>query len=122
MAAAQTIGITIAKSKNVSLDRAIAAGARAARRATRIPWPLLLGGIFLLFWLLRAGSRGGLRRCGGGGFLPGLILGNMMRGGGGWGGGCGGGFGGFDSGGGGGGGFGGFGGGDSGGGGASSDW
>ena len=118
MAAAQTIGSTIAKSKNVSLD------AQLPRRARRspgdsIPWPALLGGLFLVFWLLRAGSRGG--RGGGGGFLTGLILGNLMRGGGGWGGGSGGGFGGFDSGGGGGG-FGGFGGGDSGGGGASSDW
>jgi uncharacterized protein len=120
MAAAQIIGSTIAKSKNVSLD------AQLPRRARRspgdsIPWPALLGGVFLVFWLLRAGSRGG-RGGGGGGFLTGLILGNLMRGGGGWGGGSGGGFGGFDSGGGGGGGFGGFGGGDSGGGGASSDW
>jgi uncharacterized protein len=120
MAAAQTIGTTIAKSKNVSLDAQLP---RRTRRSSgdSIPWPALLGGVFLLFWLLRAGSRGG-RGGGGGGFLTGLILGNLMRGGGGWGGGSGGGFGGFDSGGGGGGGFGGFGGGDSGGGGASSGW
>jgi uncharacterized protein len=119
MAAAQTIGSTIAKSKNVSLDAQLP---RRARRSTgdSIPWPALLGGLFLVFWLLRAGSRGG-RGGGGGGFLTGLILGNLMRGGGGWGGSSGGGFGGFDSGGGGGG-FGGFGGGDSGGGGASSGW
>ena len=117
-AAAQMIGSTIAKSKNVSLDAQLP---RRARRSTgdSIPWPALLGGLFLLFWLLRAGSRGG--RGGGGGFWTGLILGNLMRGGGGWGGSSGGGFGGFDSGGGGGG-FGGFGGGDSGGGGASSGW
>jgi uncharacterized protein len=119
MAAAQTIGTTIAKSKNVSLDAQLPR--RARRSSGSIPWPALLGGLFLLFWLLRAGSRGG-RGGGGGGFLTGLILGNLMRGGGGWGGGSGGGFGGFDSGGGGGGGFGGFGGGDSGGGGASSGW
>jgi uncharacterized protein len=119
MAAAQTIGSTIAKSKNVSLDAQLP---RRARRSSgdSIPWPALLGGLFLVFWLLRAGSRGG-RGGGGGGFWTGLILGNLMRGGGGWGGGSGGGFGGFDSGGGGGG-FGGFGGGDSGGGGASSGW
>jgi len=55
---------------------------------------------------------------GGGGFLPGLILGDMMSRGS-WGGRGSGGFGGPDSGDGG---FGGFGGGDSGGGGASSDW
>jgi len=120
MAAAQTIGSTIARSKNVSLDAQLP---RRVRRSSRdsIPWPVLLGGLFLLFWLLRAGSRGGRGGGGGGGFWTGLILGNLMRGGGGWGGGSGGGFGGFDSGGGGGG-FGGFGGGDSGGGGASSDW
>ena len=118
MAAAQIIGSTIAKSKNVSLDAQLPRRARPSSRDS-IPWPALLGGLFLVFWLLRAGSRGG--RGGGGGFWTGLILGNLMRGGG-WGGGRGGGgFGGFDSGGGGGG-FGGFGGGDSGGGGASSDW
>ena len=121
MAAAQTIGTAIAKSKNVSLDAQLP---RRARRSSgdSIPWPALLGGVFLVFWLLRAAGRGG-RGGGGGGFWTGVILGNLMRGGGGWGGGSGGGFGGFDSGGGGGGGgFGGFGGGDSGGGGASSDW
>jgi uncharacterized protein len=117
MAAAQIIGSTIAKSKNVSLDAQLPRRARPSS-GDSIPWPALLGGLFLLFWLLRAGSRGG--RGGGGGFWTGLLLGNLMRGGG-WGGSSGGGFGGFDSGGGGGG-FGGFGGGDSGGGGASSDW
>ena len=118
MAAAQTIGSTIAKSKNVSLDAQLP---RRVRRSSgdSIPWPVLLGGLFLVFWLLSAMGRGG--RGGGGGFWTGLIIGNLMRGGGGWGGGSGGGFGGFDSGGGGGG-FGGFGGGDSGGGGASSNW
>ncbi len=117
MAAAQIIGSTIAKAKNVSLDAQLPRRARPSS-GDSIPWPALLGGLFLLFWLLRAGSRGG--RGGGGGFWTGLLLGNLMRGGG-WGGSSGGGFGGFDSGGGGGG-FGGFGGGDSGGGGASSDW
>ncbi len=113
MAAAQIIGSTIAKSKNVSLD------AQLPRRihpssGNSIPWPALLIGVFFIIWLLSAGGRGG-----GGGFLTGLILGNLL-GGRGFGGG-GGGFGGYD-GGRGGGGFGGFGGGDSGGGGASSDW
>jgi len=119
MAAAQTIGSTIAKAKNVSLDAQLP---RRMRRSTggSIPWPALLVFLFFVFWLLRALGRGG--RGGGGGFWTGLLIGNLMgRGlGGGFGGG-GGGFGGYD-GGGGGGGFGGFGGGDSGGGGASSDW
>ncbi len=113
MAAAQSIGSTIAKAKNVSIDAQLP---RRMRRSSgdSIPWgPLLIGLIFVIL-LLRAGRGGG-----GGGFWTGLILGNLMRGMGGRGGG---GFGGFDSGGGGGGGFGGFGGGDSGGGGASSDW
>ena len=118
MAAAETIGSTIAKGKNVSLDAQLP---RRMRRSTggSIPWPAILIFLIFIFWLLRAG-RGG--RGGGGGFWTGLLLGNLMgRGlGGGFGGG-GGGFGGYD-GGGGGGGFGGFGGGDSGGGGASSDW
>ena len=113
MAAAQTIGSTVAKVKNVSLDAQLP---RRVHRSTgdSIPWPIILGGLFLLLWLMRAGGR---RGGGGGGFLTGMLLGNLM--GGGFGGRSGGGFGGSDSGGGG---FGGFGGGDSGGGGASSDW
>jgi len=116
MAAAQAIGSTIAKARNVSIDTQLP---RRVPRASggSIPWGPLLIGLFVVFLLLRAGRGGG---GGGGGFWTGLILGNLMRGMGGRGGG---GFGGFDSGGGGGGGgFGGFGGGDSGGGGASSDW
>jgi uncharacterized protein len=87
------------------------------RRSVRneIPWPVVLGGIVLLFWIMSMGSRRG--GGGGGGFIPGLILGNMMsrRSYGGY---SSGGFGGYDSGGS----FGGFGGGDSGGGGASGNW
>jgi uncharacterized protein len=84
-----------------------------------IPGPLLIIGIFLLFWLLSRAGRGG--RGGGGSFLTGMLLGNLLgagrRSGGSWG--SGGGFGGNS---GGGGGFGGFGGGDFGGGGANSNW
>ncbi|HUJ23174.1 MAG TPA: TPM domain-containing protein [Bryobacteraceae bacterium] len=115
MAAAQTMGSTITKAKNVSIDTQLPRRVHAPRGYS-IPWPLLLGGLFLVIWLLQAGGR---RGGGGGGFWTGLLIGNLMRGGGGgFGGGSGGGFGGYDSGGG----FGGFGGGDSGGGGASSDW
>ena len=116
MAAAQTIGSTIAQAKHVSLDAQLP---RRPRRSTgdSIPGPALLIGLFVVLWLLRAIGRGG--GGGGGGFWTGLLLGGLM--GRGFGGGGGGGFGGYD-GGGGGGGFGGFGGGDSGGGGASSDW
>jgi uncharacterized protein len=115
MAAAQTIGETIAHAKNVSLTVSLP---RTIRPTTSdsIPWPLILGGICMLFWLLRAGANRP-RGSGGGGFgglLTGMLLGSMMGGGGRGGGG----FGGFDSGGG----FGGFGGGDSGGGGASGSW
>jgi uncharacterized protein len=130
LAAAQTIGETVAGAKHVAL------GASPPRKVTRtvsnsIPWPLVLGGIALLMWLLRAGGPRGYGGFSGGGFLPGLILGGMMgrgswgdRGSGGFGGydssdGFGG-FGGGDSGGGGG--FGGFGGGMTGGGGASGSW
>ncbi len=117
LAAAQTIGSRVAAAKNVTIEAPVR---RRIRRETQdsIPWPLLLGGVFLLFLLSRGGRRGG---GGGGGLLAGMLLGNLLSRGGGYGGrygGGGGGFGGSDSGGG----FGGFGGGDSGGGGASSDW
>jgi uncharacterized protein len=116
-AAAQTIGSRIAQAKGVSLDFSLQPRIRPRTRDS-IPWPMLIGGLFVLVWLLRAGGgSGGYRGGGGGGFLPGLILGGMM-GRSSWGGRGGGGFGGYDSGDS----FGGFGGGDSGGGVASSDW
>jgi uncharacterized protein len=119
LAAAQQIGSRIAEAKGVELgEPALIQVRRPVMRTPAIPWPLLLGGLFAVLWLIGriSGGRGG----GGTGFLTGMILGNLM-GRGGWGGG---GFGGYDSrgGSGSGGGFGGFGGGDSGGGGASSDW
>ena len=115
MAAAQTIGETIAHAKNVSLTATLPRTIRPTT-SNSIPWPLILGGVCMLFWLLRSVA-GGPRGSGGGGpggLLTGLLLGSMLGGGGRGGGG----FGGFDSGGG----FGGFGGGDSGGGGASGGW
>lgn len=118
LAAADEFGQTIAQSKGVALTPL--QGARRARPAPRgpsIPIPLLIFGVFFIFWLFGriTGGRGGGS---GTGFLAGMLLGNMMgRGGGsGW---SGGGFGGGGSSGGG---WGGFGGGDSGGGGASSGW
>jgi uncharacterized protein len=116
MAAAQTIGSIIAKAKGANISAPLPR--RTHSHPGSIPWPMILGGLALLFWLMRAGGRGrGYGGWGGGGFLPGLILGNMM-GRATWGSRGSGGFGGVDSGDG----FGGFGGGDSGGGGASSDW
>ena len=115
LAAAGTLGNRIAQAKGVAIDAA-APRSRARQEDRAIPWPLLFGGgLFLLFLLLQA--RGKARYGGGGGFLPGVIIGNML-GRSGWGSRGSGGFGGFDSGDS----FGGFGGGDSGGGGASSDW
>ncbi len=118
IAAAQTIGNKIAEAKGVALDVPLPRRIRPQSRDS-VPWPFILGGLFLLFWLFRSGGRGSGGRFGGGGggFLPGLILGNVL-GRSTWGGRSSGGFGGFDSGDS----FGGFGGGDSGGGGASSDW
>ena len=115
MAAAETIGNAIAQAKHVEL-RGAPAAAHAAGGSDSIPWPVLIRRRICPVWLMRAARPRGYGG-GGGGFLPGLILGNMM-GGSTWGGRGSGGFGGFDSGDG----FGGFGGGDSGGGGASSDW
>ncbi len=116
IAAAQTIGETVAGAKHVALDATVP---RKVKRtvSNSIPWPLVLGGVFLLMWLLRAGGPRGYGGWSGGGFLPGLILGSMM-GRSTWGDRGSGGFGGYDSGDG----FGGFGGGDTGGGGASGDW
>jgi uncharacterized protein len=115
MAAAQTIGEAIAHAKNVTLTVSLPRTIRPTT-SNSIPWPLILGGIAMLFWLLRAGASGPRGSGGGrgGGLLAGLLLGGMLGGGGRGSGG----FGGFDSGGG----FGGFGGGDSGGGGASGSW
>jgi len=114
---AESIGATIAKAKNVTL--APIEGQHHRERPTQIPWSVILGGIVVVLWLIRAigGGRGGYYGGGGGGsIIPGLILGSLM--GGRRGGSGGGGFGGYDSndt-------FGGFGGGSSGGGGASSSW
>jgi uncharacterized protein len=111
-AAAETVGSTIAQAKQVGLDTEPPPRRYRETSSDSIPWPMIVGGgLFLLFWLMRGGPRGG------GGFLTGLLMGSVLSRGSGGGRG-GGGFGGFDSGGG----FGGFGGGDSGGGGASSDW
>ncbi|PWU01011.1 MAG: methanol dehydrogenase [Terriglobia bacterium] len=116
MAAASTLGNAIAAAKHVALNAPLQ---RRIRRtpSDSIPWPMLLGGLFLLLWLMRGAGPRGYSGPGGGGFLPGLILGSVL-GRGSWGSRGSGGFGGYDSGDG----FGGFGGGDSGGGGASSDW
>jgi uncharacterized protein len=115
LAAAQQFGDKIAAAKGVDLQPQRRVRVGRSRPTQSIPFPLIVIGIFVLFWLFsRIGGGGG----GGTGFLTGMILGNMMgRGRSGWGGG-----GGFGGGGDSGGGWGGFGGGDSGGGGASSDW
>lgn len=118
MAAAETIGQTIAKARHVKLE------AKLPHRVQHsiwdsLPWPVLIGGGLLVLWLLFSGGPRGYGGWGGGGggFLPWLILGNLM-GRSTWGGRSSGGFGGYDSGDS----FGGFGGGDFGGGGASGDW
>ncbi|MGH9626921.1 MAG: TPM domain-containing protein [Bryobacteraceae bacterium] len=119
MIAAQELGSRIASAKGVNI------GEQPQRRRPRespgrgIPWPVLIGGLVLLFWILGSGGGGRRGRGGGGGILPWLLLGGMMGGRGHYGGRSGGGgFGGYNSGGG----FGGFGGGLSGGGGASGSW
>jgi len=58
MAAAQSIGSTIAKAKNVSIDTQLP---RRVHRSSgdSIPWAPLLIGLFVVFLLLRAGRGGG---------------------------------------------------------------
>ena len=119
LAAAETIGETIAQAKHVTI--AVAGPPRHYQpgASDSVPWPAIFGGLLVLFWLVRAIAGPLLyRRFGVGGFLAGTILGSAIDRST-WGGSGSGGFGGSDSSDGG---FGGFGGGDSGGGGASSDW
>lgn len=116
MAAGQTMGNAIAQAKNVKL-LAHLPRRRQPSSGDSIPWPLIIGVLVLVGVFSRFAGPRGYSGGGGGGFLPWLILGNMM-GRSSWGDRGSGGFGGSDSGDS----FGGFGGGDSGGGGASSDW
>jgi uncharacterized protein len=118
LTAAHTLAEQIARAKGIDFSRFQPPPRAAPTGSVEIPWPILLGGIFLLFWLVRAGRRGrGYSTGAHGGFLPGMVLGSVLNRSS-YGGHSHGGFGSYDSGGG----FGGFGGGDSGGGGASSDW
>ncbi len=77
MAAAETIGSTVAKAKNVTITTQLPRRVRSTP-SDSIPWPLIIGGIFLLIFLFRSGGPRGYGGGGGGGFLPGLILGNAM--------------------------------------------
>ncbi len=117
LAAAHALGARIAESKGVKVETGAAGAPRRAQRQEPVPWLVMFGGLGVAFWMLSFASHGRRRGGWGGGFLPGVLLGNLM-GGSSYGGRSGGGFGGFDSGDS----FGGFGGGDSGGGGASSSW
>jgi uncharacterized protein len=128
--AAQEMANQIAQGKNIAFSGVQLPSRARPQRAPQhhgLPFPLIIVGILLLLWLFGRGGRrgGGPRYRGGGGgsdLLTGMVIGDLLRGGGrssgsGWGGG-----GGFGNDSGGSGGFGGFGGGDFGGGGASSDW
>ena len=77
--AAHSLATRIAQAKGVQIPDTAPLRRRPPPQATGvdIPWPLILGGIFLLFWIMGMGGRRG-GRGGGGGFLPGIILGNMM--------------------------------------------
>jgi uncharacterized protein len=112
LSGAAQIGSEVARAKGVAVEPGERPRVRESRGRQGLPWPLILIGLVVLFFLFRGGGSGG-------GFLVGMLLGNLLGRGGGRGGDWGGG--GF-GGGGGGGGFGGFGGGDSGGGGASGNW
>jgi uncharacterized protein len=105
-AAASTIGETVAKAKNTTIQERAPRQSRPAAPSSEIPIGALVAGAVVLFLLFRSrGPRGYGGGGGGGGFLTGMILGNMLNRGS-WGSRGSGGFGGSDS----------------GGGGASSDW
>src|SRR5579871_686064 len=55
MAAAQTIGNTIAKAKNVTIPATVPRRYQPAPTDS-IPLPVIAGAIFLLFWLMRSGG------------------------------------------------------------------
>ena len=119
MAAAETLGTAITNARSVPAEAPMP---RKERRSfwNSIPWPVIIGGVALLSWLLRfGGTQAGYSGWSGGGLLQSLLLGSLLSRSS-WGSRGSGGFDGYDSGDSGGGG--GFGGGDFGGGGASSDW
>src|ERR1039457_4482242 len=79
MAAAQRMGDVIASSKNVPLLAHLPPRRVQPSSSEGFPWPVVIGGFVLLSWLMRfAGPRGFGGFGGGGGFLPWLILGNLM--------------------------------------------
>ncbi|MBV9156133.1 MAG: TPM domain-containing protein, partial [Acidobacteriaceae bacterium] len=81
LAAAHTMADQIAQGKGIAFSvdapRREERHEPEVRRRVGIPGPLLVLGIFALLWIL---SRGG-RRGGGGGFLTGMLLGNLLSGG-----------------------------------------
>jgi len=118
IAAAQTMGSSIAQARHVQLQARLPQRRRQPDLSDHVNWPMIVGAGLLLLLLSLIGGPRGYRGGGGLGALPWLILGSLMGGRSNYGNRGSGGFGGPDSGDS----FGGFGGGDSGGGGASSDW
>jgi uncharacterized protein len=58
MAAAGTIGEAIARSKNVAITSRLPRKRQPENGGVSIPWPLLIGGVFFLLWLIRSGGGG----------------------------------------------------------------
>lgn len=116
LAAAETIGTAIAKARKIALDTRLPRELRPTAWDS-FSWPLLVGGVLLAIWLMRAGGPRGFGGIHGRGFLPWLVFGNAT-GRATWGSRGSGGFGGYDSGDA----FSGFGGGDHAGGRSASDW
>lgn len=96
MAAAETIGVAVAKARRVNVSASLPRRYRPGI-LDWFPWPLLIGVVFLLIWLMRMGGVRGDGTCTGGGLLPALLRGRTTTRST-WGGNGRGGFGGYDSG------------------------
>jgi uncharacterized protein len=76
MAAASTLGDSVAQAKRVTLNASLRREIHTSAWDS-IPWAMVLGGLLLLLWLTRAGGTRGYGGAGGSGFIPGIVSGSV---------------------------------------------